>query len=168
LAFALSLFQGALAEKKAVYEVLKTNDLAMKYGLVLTEKQAMALVEIRFFALRENGRIEFGGGVIDKMINKFCSSPYLNMENYEETLHGLLELFYYYKNETMDLMSDEDLLQYMEEAFDGICQGSVELLGGRELYRMARNLRCGYPADYRENGAEGDGEEEEEYGYEMG
>ena len=37
-------------------------------------------------------------GVIEKIILAFCDSPYISMHNYEETIHELLEIFYYYKN----------------------------------------------------------------------
>lgn len=164
MAFELSLFSGALVEKQAVNEVMKCNDLTVKFGLVLTETQALVLVETRSFALKENGRIEFGGGVIDKIINEFCDSPYLSMHNYEETLHELLETFYYYKNETLDLISDDDLVKYMKNAFDGICQGSLELLSGRELYKLARNLRYGYAPDYSDDAIELDEDEGDEDG----
>lgn len=164
MAFELSLFSGALVEKQAVNEVMKCNGLTVKFGLVLTEAQALALVETRSFALKGNGRIEFGGGVIDKIINEFCDSPYLLMHNYEETLHELLETFYYYKNETLDLISDDDLIKYMKNAFNGICQGSLELLSGRELYKLARNLRYGYAPDYSDDAIELDEDEEDEYG----
>lgn len=143
---------------------MKCNDLTVKFGLVLTEAQALALVETRSFVLKKNGRIEFGGGVIDEIINEFCDSPYLSMHNYEETLHELLETFYYYKNETLDLMSDDDLIKYMKNAFDGICQGSLELLSGLELYKLARNLRYGYAPDYSDDAIELDGDEEDEDG----
>jgi hypothetical protein len=43
----------------------------------------------------------------------------------------------------------------MKAAFDGVCHGSLDLLTGRELERMAKNLRFGLPADY-------DGEYEED------
>lgn len=164
MAFELCLFSSALVEKQAVNEVMKCNDLTAKFGLILTEKQALALVETRSYALKENGRIEFGGGVIDKIINEFCDSPYLSMYNYEEALHELLEIFYYYKNETLDLVSDDDLIKYMKNAFDGICQGSLELLSGRELYKLAHNMRYGYAPDYSDDTIELDEDEEDEYG----
>jgi hypothetical protein len=154
MAFELSLFSGALIEKQAVNEVMKCNDLTIKFGLALTEAQALALVETRAFTLRENGRIEFGGGVIDKIINEFSDSPYLYTSNYEETLHDLLATFYYYKNETLDLISDDDLIKFMKNAFDGICQGSIELLSGRELYNLARNLRFGLARDHSDDASE--------------
>lgn len=162
MAFELSLFSGALLEKQAIHEVMKCNILTVRFGLVLTEAQALELVETRSFALKENGRIEFGGGIIDKIINEFCDSPYLYKENYETILHELLEIFYYFKNETLDLISDDDLVKYMKNAFDGVCQGSLELLAGRELYRLARNLRYGYEPDYSEDTEELEKDEEAE------
>ncbi|KXL53121.1 hypothetical protein CLNEO_16640 [Anaerotignum neopropionicum] len=142
MSFALSILNNnALVEKQALQEILKYNDLTARYGLMLTEQQAVALVETRTFALKENGRIEFGGGVIEKLIYAFCDSPYLTSDHYEETLHNLLEVFYYYKNESLDLISDDDLIRFMKQAFDGVCQGSLELLAGRELDGLARNLR---------------------------
>ena len=163
MAFELSLFSGALIQKQAVNEIMKCNDMTVKFGLILTETQALELVETRSYALKQNGRIEFGGGVIDKIISEFCDSPYISMNNYNETLHELLEIFYYFKNETLDLMSDDDLIKYMKNAFDGICQGSIELLSGRELYKLARNLRYGYEPDYSDNAVELDEDEEDEY-----
>lgn len=131
-----------------VSDVLKCNDITSKFGLALTEKQVLALMETRSIALKENGRMEFFGCVIDKIINEFCDSHYLYMQNYEETLHELIEIFYYYKNETSDLMSDDELILYMKRKFDGACQGSLDLLSGRELDVLARGLRHGYTPDY--------------------
>ena len=132
-----------LVQKRAVNEIISYNEETLNYGLVLTEQQAIELVRTRNIALRDNGRIEFGGGIIGKIINEFCDSPYLTMENYEYTLHELIEMFYYYKDETLDLMGDDELIKFMKRSFDGICQGSLELLSSRELYNLARSLRFG-------------------------
>lgn len=154
MGFELSLFGGdfdsALIQKQAVGEVMKHNDLTAQYGLVLTERQAVVLVETRALALKGTGRIEFGGGIIDKIIYEFCDSPYLGMYNYEDVLHELIETFYYYKNETLDLISDDDLIRNMKKTFDGICQGSLDLLSGRELDSLAENLRRGCSAKHTE------------------
>lgn len=157
----LTAFSSSLIQRQAVHEIIKCNDITANFGLALTEQQALALTETRMFALSENGRIEFGGGVIDKLIIAFCDSPYISMQNYTETLHALIELFYYYKNETLDLMTDDDLVRFMKKAFDGVCQGSLDLLAGRELETMARNLRCGrppYASEERASDEEGEDE----------
>lgn len=148
MGFELISFVSGFIQKQAVSEVIKCNDYTQRFGLVLTRAQAIELVETRSRALSENGRIEFGGGVIDKIIKAFCDSPYISMHNYTQTLHELIEIFYYYKNETMDLISDDDLIEFMKSAFDGVSQGSLDLLSSRELYRLAKNLRFGSHADY--------------------
>lgn len=162
MGFELVSFHSGLIQKQAVNEIIKCNDYTEQFGLVLTQKQAAELVETRSISLRDNGRIEFGGGVIDKIIKEFCDSPYISMQNYEQTLQELIEMFYYYKNETMDLITDDDLIKFMKSSFDGVCQGSLDLLSGRELYRLAKNLRYGLPADYSEEHYPDDEEEYDE------
>ena len=162
MGFEIISFASGLIQKQAVDEVIKCNEYTEQFGLVLTPAQAFELVETRSLALMENGRIEFGGGVIDKIIKEFCNSPYIAMHNYTQTIHELLEIFYYYKNDTLDQLSDNDLIKYMKTAFDGICKGSLDLLSGRELNRLARNLHFGYSCDYNEDDEFEDKENEDE------
>ena len=161
MSFELSIFSTSIIQKQAVNEIIKCNDFTFNYGLVLTNQQAIELVETRSFVLKENGRIEFGGGVIDKIIKEFCDSPYISMHNYSEILNELIEIFYYYKNETLDLICDDDLIKFMKNSFDGICQGSLELLSGRELDKLASNLRYGYDPDFSEDDSSEEDEEDE-------
>lgn len=153
----------SLIQKQAVDEIVKYNDFTLKFGLTLSRQDAGELVETRDLSLKSYGRIEFGGGVIHKIIKEFCDSPYISMHNYVETLHKLIEIFYFYKNETLDLISDDELIKFMKDSFDGKCQGSLGLLSGRELYKMARNLRCGYTPDYSEDYECEEEEEDGEY-----
>lgn len=168
LVFELMNFSSTLVQTQSVNEIVKCNDLTSNYGLILTEAQAAELVETRSYSLKKVERIEFGGGVINKIIKEFCDSPYLSMHNYAETLHELVEMFYYYKNETLDLVSDDELISFMHKKFDGVCQGSLELLFCRELEKMARNLHCGYAYDYSEDNHLDEDEEDEEGEYEDG
>lgn len=151
LAGELSLFfNSVMLQKQAVNEIMAINEATRQFGLTLTPKQAVDLVETRTLALQQTGRIEIGGGMIDKMITAFANSSFLTSYNYAETLNDLVELFYYFKNETLDQVSDDDLIQFMNKAFNGVCQGSLELLAGRELVRMAHNIRFGLAIDYEE------------------
>ena len=72
---------------------------------------------------------------------EFSSSPYVSPDNYLETLHELIEIFYYFKNETLDLISDDNLIRFMKKCFDGRCGGSLEILRSRDLEEMARSIR---------------------------
>jgi hypothetical protein len=143
MVLAIAKLSASLIQNQAVAEIEHCNVFTAQFGLTLSRREALELVETRALALKNNGRIEFGGGVITKIINQFCDSPYVSRHNYAETLHDLLETFYYYKNETLDLISDDDLIGFMKERFNGQNQGSIELLSGRELANLAGLIRCG-------------------------
>ena len=136
-----------LLTQQAHKEIIKCNEFTIEYGLKLSEEDTKSLVETRSEALSKNGRIEFRGGIVNKIIAEFCDSPYISQYNYVSTINELIEIFYYYKNETLDFISDDELIHIMKEFFDNSCQGSLELLQDRELYRVAHNIKYGV-ADY--------------------
>lgn len=138
-----NLIPSLLVNKLAVTDILKCNEITCRYGLILSLIDAQELVKTRETALCCNGRIEFTGGVISKLIIEFCDSPYISQDNYSETLNELIETFYYFKNETLDEICDDDLISLMKKYFDKNCEGSIELLQNRELETLAHNIRYG-------------------------
>ncbi|NPV91935.1 MAG: hypothetical protein HPY50_14310 [Firmicutes bacterium] len=134
-----------ISRNLAVEEIVRLNEKSSRYGLALTHLDALQLVETRGETLRAVGRIEIGGSTIGKIIEAFCDSSYINQQDYADTLHELLEVFYYMKNETLDLVPDDELIGLMKSFFERSCRGSLELLKNRELELMARNLRFGVP-----------------------
>ncbi|WP_418791908.1 DUF6323 family protein [Phosphitispora sp. TUW77] len=137
------IFPIIFMNKQAISEIINCNKITLRYGLVLSPQEAAELVETQTTALRTNGRIEFGSGVINKIIIKFCDSPFLAKHNYAPILNDLIETFYYFKNETLNEIDDDDLISLMKTYFDQNCRGSIELLQNRELELMARNIRYG-------------------------
>lgn len=118
------------------------EDLNRLYGLTLTEADITELVQLRSEALKSSGRVEFGGGILPKLIRAFCKSPYVDQQNYAAVLGDLQEAFYYFKNESEDRFSDDDLIEFMAAVFNGRAEGSTELLctiSLEELCRWARN-----------------------------
>jgi hypothetical protein len=132
-----------IAEQTAVSAILETNLKAQKYGLALSEKDALEIIASRNYVLQSLGRVELGTEVINKIISTFCTSPYINQSDYTETINDLVEGFYYMKNETLDEVEDDDLIALMKNYFDNRCHGSVELLLNRELGTLARHIREG-------------------------
>lgn len=130
-----------LGEQNQLQKVVELNQKTEKFGLLLSEEDAKKLVERRKEDLREQQRIEFGEGILPKLIFTFCDSPYLYQENYVETISRLQEIFYLYKNESMDELSDDELLDFMKRAFDGECEGSLEYLEETALEEFARKIR---------------------------
>lgn len=153
-----------LAQAQAAGALMKCNEFTQKYGLMLSPDQAVALVERRGKALSTSGRVEFGGGVTEKLIRAFCDSPFFGQYEYTDTIAALLDIFYTFKNETLDLITDDALIASMERAFNGSCSGSLELLEERELPLMAENLRRGLPPNAPEPAEKLDEDEVDPYG----
>lgn len=141
LDFALVTISSSLMERQAADKILACNEGTKKYGLILNEQQALALAQTRTNALKENKRIEFNSGIVDKLISAFCDSSYISEDNYEDTLHELISLFYDLKNNTWDIVSDCDLIEFMKNAFNSRCYGSLELLSGEAL-RLSEHIHC--------------------------
>lgn len=123
-------------------EIRCCNELNRLHGLILTEADITELVELRGQALRATSRVEFGGGILPKLIRAFCKSPYVDAYNYAATLGELQDAFYYFKNESEDRFSDDELIEFMEKVFNGQAHGSAEVLttiSMEELCRWARN-----------------------------
>lgn len=141
--------------------VSQCNQETSKYGLTLTDKEIVQLQAQRFDALKLSGRVEFGEGILRSLIMKFCDSPFIHSTNYAETLGSLQEMFYYFKTESGEYLSDNELLTIMKSIFDGAAQGSLEYLNSMGLETICRAIK-GCDVD------EGDDEfyEDEEYGKE--
>ena len=119
------------------------NQYSQKFGVCLTKEDALLLLDARKSSLKEQERIEFGGGILPKLIFTFCDSPFIYQENYVDTLEALQDIFYLYKNESLDELSDDELIEYMKKHFDNDCQGSLEYLEDTCLEDFARSIREG-------------------------
>jgi hypothetical protein len=139
---ALELIKTQMAA--AAQELRDCNAYTAAYGLSLSDKQITGLVQHRFEALRSTGRIEFGSGILKKLILAFCDSPHISQGEYEETLLELQDAFYYYINECMDRYSDDELIDYMKMVFNGRAHGELDFLIGTSLEDLCRYARGGY------------------------
>lgn len=126
---------------QAAAELRECNELTARFGLSLSDSQIHSLIERRFEALLDTGRIEFGQGVLHKLVAAFCDSPHLTQVDYEDTLLELQDSFYYFKNESMDRISDDELIDLMKNLFDGAAQGSLDYLSGSSLEELCRAAR---------------------------
>jgi len=139
----INLFKNNLLNKQVSNEILQCNEITSEYGLKLSEEDVREIINTRNISLQKSGRIEFNGQIINKIITAFCDSPYISQYNYSDTINELVEIFYNYKNETLDYISDDELIEIMQEKFNNYCQGSLELLEGKVLYKIADNIRNG-------------------------
>ena len=116
----------------------RCDELARRYGMQLTQLQFQRLTQARRQALQDTGRIDFGGGVLDQLVYAFCDSLFVESRSFASFLEQMQELFYIFKNETQDAVTDEELIQALAALFNGEAQGSLEYLAEIPPQRLVR------------------------------
>lgn len=137
-------FMELFSEKNQLQKVLETNKKTEQFGLELSQENAKLLVEARGEELKRQKRVEFGEGILPKIIFAFCDSSYITQDSYVETLCRLQEIFYLFKNESMDLLTDDELLDFMREQFEQTCFGDLDYLESTCLENFSQAVRAGY------------------------
>lgn len=142
----------AVKEKKELAALVSMNEKTEKFGLSLTAGEARELVVCRNSSLRKYQRVEFTDSILNKLIFTFCDSQYIHQDNYLETIEELLDVFYGFKNEAADLLTDDELLEFMREQFETVCYGDKEYLSETCLERFAAAIRAGYDGYQKSEG----------------
>lgn len=133
-----------------INNLLKCNSFLEKYNLYLTKEDVKIILSNRNEILKSNGRIEFGKPIVEELIKEFCDSLYLSNDNFVQTISELLDIFYYYKNETKGLVTDDELIKFMKKYFDGDAYGDLEILRDIYMEKMRKNvlfkksMECGF------------------------
>ena len=107
--------------------IQKTNLVTKEKGLILTHKEIEELIINKNEALNNLSRIEVTP-IIDKIIYEFYDSPYIDNDNYFETINSLVEIFYIYEDKFGNKLSIEEIIKYLRDTFDSKVNGVVELL----------------------------------------
>lgn len=141
-----------LQRQQQLSKVVETNKATAPYGLVLSQKDAELILEERMHALQEQRRVEFGEAIAPKIIYEFCDSDFIDQNNYVGTIIRLQEIFYLYKNETNDELTDDEFLHLMKEQFEQICFGDLDYLEGTCLNLFSQAVRAGYQGYQRSEG----------------
>lgn len=107
--------------------IQKTNLVTKEKGLILTHKEIEELIINKNETLDNLSRIEVTP-IIDKIIYEFYDSPYIDNDNYFETINSLVEIFYIYEDKFGNKLSIEEIIKYLRDTFDNKVNGVVELL----------------------------------------
>ncbi len=65
-------------------------------------------------------------------------STYISQSDFVETISELIAVFYEVKEESLDILSDDDVISAMFDCFENISNGDIELLRTRDLERLIR------------------------------
>ena len=113
--------------------LMEMNEELGEEGLVLSQKEAGEILQERNRVLQHCDRIELEVELTRKLMRTFAASPFVHQGNFVSVLHDLHEIFYFLKNETEDQLPDDTVIARLKELFDGLCEGSVEMLRGQGL-----------------------------------
>ena len=102
------------------------NAITSKKNLSLTTKEITELIDYKNLTLTEIGRIEVTN-ILSNLIIEFYDSPYIDQENYLNTLEELTKIFYVYQSTFNFKLTDEEVIKYLKENYDKYA-GSFEIL----------------------------------------
>ena len=120
---------------------MATNEFTAEYGLILSREDAKILAEADKDEIAVTDRVEIGETAAVKLVKKFSRSSYIAPDDYAEVLAQLLEVFYEAKEESLDVLTDDEVIDVMFEFFEGESGGSIEVLRGRDMEVLCRSIR---------------------------
>ena len=125
----------------AARELAACNEAIGRHGLSLSMADAQAIVVARAEALAATDRVEFGGGVASELVLAFAGSPHVSQATFADTIIELQDLFYEFKNESLEQITDDDLIAKMRSLFDDPAEGNLAFLEEALFEGLARTVR---------------------------
>lgn len=154
--FVSPLFNPQIDKLREKNTILGTNEKAFACNLQLTEKDAQMLVNAGKEAISIQDRIEFGKSATVKIIEKFMYSTYISQNDYADTIAALIDVFYEVKEESLDVLTDEEVIDAMFDCFELESGGDIEVLQNRDMEYLCRKIRYMsmriIDADYNDGG----------------
>lgn len=132
-----------LSMQKRCGSIMAMADIAAENGLKITAKEAEFIAETEENAVAEQQRVEIGTGAAALITEKFIRSAYVTQESFAETIAALVDIFYEAKEESFDMLYDDEIADIMFYFFEHVSEGSTELLQGRDMEEFCRSIRNG-------------------------
>jgi len=108
-------------------ELLELNENSRSYGLTLNKEDIKEIINSRNNTLKSYGRIELDINVTKSIIENLYKSQYTDRDDYVELINDLQEVFYYLKNETLDQISDIEIIDIIDEIYNN-CSGRIDIV----------------------------------------
>ena len=108
-------------------EILDLNEKSQIYGLTLNKEDVKEIINSRDNTLKNYGRIELDIGITKMIIENLYKSQYTDKDDYVYAINDLHEVFYYLKNETLDQISDIEIIEIIDEVYNN-CSGRIDIV----------------------------------------
>lgn len=115
-------------------KLMKLNEESINYGLTLTEEDVRQITRNTKETLKKTGRIETCTDSLEKIIAFLYSSPYTQKDYYVEVISDMEEIFYFFKNQVLDLLSDDEIIEILEKAYNEKSGEILQVQGFVEEY----------------------------------
>lgn len=115
-------------------KLMKLNEESINYGLTLTEEDVRQITRNTKEMLKKTGRIETCTDSLEKIIAFLYSSPYTQKDYYVEVISDMEEIFYFFKNQVLDLLSDDEIIEILEKAYNEKSGEILQVQGFVEEY----------------------------------
>ena len=125
--------------RRARARVVQSGDRTLRMSAVAARHPSAGRGRVE--ALQESERVEFGGGVAKDLVLAFAARAYVSQDTFVETVLELQELFYEFKNESLEQIADDELIATMRSLFDDVPNGDHRA-PGRGALRRARPSRA--------------------------
>lgn len=99
-------------------EILNLNERSQEYGLILTPDDVDNIVKSRNHTLNSYGRIDLNMDVTKEIMEILYKSQFTDKDDYVEMINDLVEIFYFLKNETLDEISDKEIIEIIGEFYE--------------------------------------------------
>lgn len=127
-------------DKLIVNDILKLNLVTERYGLILTKDDVQKIIKNKKEILNDMKRIEIRDVIIQKIILNFYDSSYIDKYNYVSIISEIIRVFYIYREEFENILTDDEIIKHMKDGFEGMCAGSVLLLETNYLSKLKENI----------------------------
>ena len=122
-------------------EILDLNEKSQIYGLTLNKEDVKEIINSRDNTLKNYGRIELDIGITKMIIENLYKSQYTDKDDYVYAINDLHEVFYYLKNETLDQISDIEVIEIIDDIYNN-CSGRIDIVQ-EKCEEFAKNYRWG-------------------------
>ena len=113
---------------------------ACESGLALTADQVRDIMEAEGACLTESKRVSFGESAAVRVVRGFGESPFIAGIDAAEFIVKLIETFYDLREDLPAAITDAEILESLQESFDGAGAGDVSLAAAFARDELSRQL----------------------------
>lgn len=122
-------------------ELLSLNEKLEKHNLILTKTDVKEIIKSRNETLKAQGRVELDISAIKNIIKELGESPYINQDDFVESINDMFAAFHFVKNSTSDFISDDEVIHALLFYYNELCKGSMDLLMGKGIELIIEYFR---------------------------